>query len=178
MNSTSTLAAASASQILGFYDSIPATDKKAFTAGLVEMLSNYPPTVLQRAVSPSRGLPAYVSYPNLAKFRELLDEWAEIFWEEHAKKHQRLPKPETFKRLEPRRLENPPQGHFGNVHVPTDNPRYESLCEWAKTADLKWWKYGKSSAGRDGIWIPLDVWHGDAPLGFMTIGAAAPQMEG
>ena len=169
--------AIAARQILAFYDTIPAMDQQAFTAGLVEMLSNYPPAVLQRAVSPSRGLPAYVSYPNLAKFRELLDEWAEIFWEERAKKNQRLAKPEAVKRLEPRRLDNPPQGHFANVHIPNDHVRYESLCEWAKTADLKWWKYGNSSVGKPGIWIPLDVWHGDAPLGFMTVGAAVPQMD-
>ena len=67
-------AAAAAMQILGFYDSIPATDKKAFTAGFVEMLSIYPRAVIERATSPSRGIAAYVAYPNLAKFKELLDE--------------------------------------------------------------------------------------------------------
>lgn len=41
----------------------------------MEILSNYPPAVLERAVSPSRGLAAFVSYPNLAKFRDRLEEW-------------------------------------------------------------------------------------------------------
>lgn len=156
-NSSTTAAAAAAMRILGFYDSIPATDKKAFTAGLVEILSTYPPAVVERAVSPSRGLPAYVSYPNLAKFKELLDEWVAIHWDEQAQRAARLPKPEVV-RLAPGRMEEPPQGHFGNVHIPADSPRHASFVEWSKTADPKFWKFGKSSVGVDGIWIPLDVW--------------------
>jgi hypothetical protein len=57
-------------------------DPKAFAAGLVEILSNYPQQVLDRASSPSRGLAALVTYPNLAKFKKLLDEWAEEHYTE------------------------------------------------------------------------------------------------
>lgn len=156
---TSTTAATAAMRILGFYDSVPATDKKAFTAGLVEILSTYPPAVVERAVSPSRGLPAFVSYPNLAKFKELLDEWSDIFWEEHAKNLARLPKPTaSMERRQPRALAEPPQGHFANVHVPESHARYAGFCAWAKTAEAKYWKFGRSSAGVDGIWIPHNVW--------------------
>lgn len=56
------------------------------------------------------------------------------------------------------RVEDPPQGHFGNVHIPASHPRYAKLCEWAKTAEPKFWKFGKSSASVDGIWIPHSVW--------------------
>lgn len=75
MISVNLSAATAAKQILGFYDTIPAMDPKAFAAGLVEILSNYPPAVLERSVSPSRGLAAFVAYPNLAKFRAKLEEW-------------------------------------------------------------------------------------------------------
>jgi hypothetical protein len=75
MTSVNLSAAAAAKQILGFYDTIPAMDPKAFAAGLVEILSIYPQPVVQRAASPSRGLAAAVSYPNLAKFKQYLDEW-------------------------------------------------------------------------------------------------------
>jgi hypothetical protein len=52
-----------------------------------------------------------------------------------------------------------PQGHFANVFVPDSHTRFAALCEWAKTAEVKWWKFGKSSDGRNGIWIPYNVWH-------------------
>lgn len=79
MTSVNLSAAAAAKQILGFYDTIPAMNPKAFAAGLVEVLSIYPPTVLERAVSPSRGLASAVAYPNLAKFKERLDGWRDEY---------------------------------------------------------------------------------------------------
>jgi hypothetical protein len=120
------------------------------------MLSIYPPVVVERATSPSRGLPAYVSYPNLAKFRELLDEWAGIYWEEQSRKRLAPPAADA-QRSRPGRLENPPPGHFGKLHVPANHARYAQLVEWAKTADAKWWRFGKSSVGVDGIWVPINV---------------------
>jgi hypothetical protein len=51
-----------------------------------------------------------------------------------------------------------PQGRFANVFVPDSHDRFGKLCEWAKEADQKWWKFGKSSDGRNGIWIPYNVW--------------------
>jgi hypothetical protein len=65
-----------AERILSFSDTIPAMDQQAFVAGFVELLSIYPQPVIERAMSPSRGLPAMVSYPNLAKYREHLEVWA------------------------------------------------------------------------------------------------------
>jgi hypothetical protein len=147
-------------QILGFYDSIPATDKKAFTAGFVEMLSIYPSAVIERAISPSRGIAAYVAYPNLAKFKELLDEW-------HAEHVEDLRRRGALRqsRQDSLRLCPPPDagrahapGELANVHIPASHPRYAALVEWSKTAEPRLWKLGKSSDGRDGIWIPLNVW--------------------
>lgn len=87
-----------AEQILGFTDTIPAMDKQAFVAGFVELLSIYPQPVIERAMSPSKGLPAMVAYPNLAKYREHLEAWTKEYWidrdrEERANR-KRLPEPE------------------------------------------------------------------------------------
>src|SRR5690348_8204756 len=86
-----------AERILGFYDSIPAMSPQAFAAGLVEILSNYPQTVIDRAASPSLGLVGQISYPNLAKFREKLEVWAGEFYEEQERleraNRKRLPEP-------------------------------------------------------------------------------------
>jgi hypothetical protein len=57
------------------------------------------------------------------------------------------------------------QGQLANIFVPDTHARFASLCEWAKTTELKWWKFGKSSDGRNGIWIPLNVWQeGDGAI--------------
>lgn len=159
-NSSTAVPAAAAMQILGFYDSIPATDKKAFTAGFVEMLSIYPQAVLDRARSPSRGLAAYVAYPNLAKFRELLEQWHAdhiddlrrrgMLRQQRADSLRLCPPPDTGRA--------PVQGELANVHIYDSHPRYATLVIWTKTADPRLWKFGQSSDGRDGIWIPLDVW--------------------
>jgi hypothetical protein len=69
-----------AERILSFSDTIPAMDQQAFVAGFVELLSIYPQPVIERAMSPSRGLPAMVSYPNLAKYREHLEAWSKEYW--------------------------------------------------------------------------------------------------
>lgn len=65
----------------------------------MEILSNYPPAVLGRAISPSRGLAAEVQYPNLAKFKKHLDEWQEEFYTEQDRiaraSRKRLPEPKV-----------------------------------------------------------------------------------
>jgi hypothetical protein len=97
MTSVNLSAAAAAKQILGFYDTIPAMDPKAFAAGLVEILSTYPQAVIERAASPSKGLARHVAYPNLAKFSEHLDGWRDEYYREQKRIEQqnrpRLPEP-------------------------------------------------------------------------------------
>ena len=65
----------------------------------MEILSSYPRPVLERAVSPSRGLAAAVPYPNLAKFKKHLDEWAEEFYTDQDRiaraNRKRLPVPQV-----------------------------------------------------------------------------------
>jgi hypothetical protein len=58
---------------LGCYDTITASDPKVFAAGMVDLLAMYPTAVIAKAADPARGLPAFVAFPNLAKFREQLE---------------------------------------------------------------------------------------------------------
>lgn len=51
-------------------------------------------------------------------------------------------------------------GRLAQIFVPEGHQRYASLVEWSATADIKWWKFGKSSDGRKGIWISYDKWDG------------------
>lgn len=106
MNSTNLTPAQAAERILGFYDTIPAMAPKAFAAGLVEILSNYPQAVIDRSASPSKGLAGVVAYPNLAKFREKLEVWANEHWDEQDRIKRantpRLPEPERNPEMEAR----------------------------------------------------------------------------
>lgn len=165
MTSTSLpLAAAQAKQILGFYDTIPAMDQQAFTAGFVEMLSIYPQAVLERATSPSRGLAAYVSYPNLAKFKDLLDQWHGEHIDDLRRRGLLRQNRGGSLRLCPPPDSGRPHVHgdLANVFVPTDHKRYPELVAWSKTAtseiDIRRWRFGESSDGRPGIWIAHDIW--------------------
>ena len=74
-------AADAARQILGYYPTIPASDQKAFAAGLVRILSNYPQAVVSQAVDPAMGIPAAVEFLNLAKIKKLLDDWRDEYFE-------------------------------------------------------------------------------------------------
>lgn len=95
-----------ANQILRFSDTIPAMDQQAFVAGFVELLSIYPQPVIERAMSPSVGLPAMVAYPNLAKYREHLEAWAKEYWidrdREERLNRKRLPEPPHNPEMEAR----------------------------------------------------------------------------
>lgn len=69
-------------------------------------MSSYPQPVLDRAVSPSRGLASVVQYPNLAKFKKHLDEWREEFYTDQDRRERanrkRLPEPERNPEAEAR----------------------------------------------------------------------------
>lgn len=60
----------------------------------------------------------------------------------------------TFKERESEPLlRDRPQGYRATIFVPEGHRRYDYLVEWAKDAKPIWWKYGKSSDGRQGIWV-------------------------
>lgn len=71
-----------ARMILSLYDTIPAMDGRLFAAGLVQMLSTYPQSVIDLAAEPGRGLASHISFPNLANFRKLLDQWNDDYMEQ------------------------------------------------------------------------------------------------
>ncbi len=78
-------AATAARQILGFYPTIPASDPQAFASGLVKTLSTFPAPVIARAVDPVEGIPAKLSFLNLAEIRKLLDGWRDEHLEMQAR---------------------------------------------------------------------------------------------
>lgn len=78
-------AAQAAKRILGFYPEIPASDPKGFAAGLVQLLTTYPPSIVSQASDPVNGIASRVQFLNLAAIRRILDEWADAKYEQHKK---------------------------------------------------------------------------------------------
>lgn len=72
----------------------------------MEILSNYPQTVVDRAASPSMGLAGCIPYPNLAKYREKLEAWSEEYYidaeRERRKNTPRLPEPKPDPEMQAR----------------------------------------------------------------------------
>jgi hypothetical protein len=66
-------------------------------------------------------------------------------------------------------------GSLAHVFVPRDHPRYPSLAAWSETSRRKFWKFGKSSDGWDGIWVARGVWDPD-PLFMSQIGEVAAKV--
>lgn len=92
------VAAEATKKILALYDTIPASDPQQFAAGLMATLLIFPPAVVTKAADPVHGIPARVSYLNLAKMREWLDKEAEQYWTEQNRiergNRKALPEPE------------------------------------------------------------------------------------
>lgn len=72
-------AAAATKRILGFYDTIPAADPKAFAAGLTALLQTYPAAVVERAIDPVQGIAKQVQFLNLAAIGKHLDAWRDEY---------------------------------------------------------------------------------------------------
>lgn len=108
MNSTITPqeAAEAAKKIMGFWPEIPASDPRAFAAGLVQTLLIFPRAVVERAVDPVAGIPGKVTSLNLARIRAVLDEFAEEYWESQQRleraTRKRLPEPPTDPEMQAR----------------------------------------------------------------------------
>jgi hypothetical protein len=70
------------------------------------MLSTFPPSVIKRAADPVNGIPAKVTYLNLAAIRKHLDAWADEHHEAERRREianrKRLPEPVRDPEMEAR----------------------------------------------------------------------------
>ncbi len=129
-------------------------DAEGFVAQLGVVLSDFPEEVVIYVTGPRTGIQRRSKWP--PTMSEIVDAC-----ESHQDYLACVRKPKIASattRLESIRLEDMPPGHLANVHVPVNHPRYAGLVEWSKSAQQVWWKFGDSSDGVPGIWIPLDIW--------------------
>ena len=131
------------------------SDPEGFKNSLGAVLEGFPDEVICYVCDPRTGLQRRMKWP--PTISEVIEAC-----EDHRDHLERQRKPRT----EPQRLVEEtfdrPQGYLAGVFVPDGHPRYQQMVKWAETAPhKKWWKFGKSSEGKNGIWIPFGVWMGN-----------------
>jgi hypothetical protein len=144
--------------LFGCYRRGDANDPERYVGSIAAVLSLYEEEIIREATDPRFGISTSEKHrsfmPNSGELKAYCDALADRKYrmEQLAK----IPRPvPASHRLD---APEPASGSFANIHVPDNNPRYAKLAEWTKTADPKFWKFGPSSDGVVGLWIPLNVW--------------------
>jgi hypothetical protein len=126
-------------------------------ASLGLVLEQYPNEVVVYVTDPRTGVQRGCKWPpTIAEITEACDrrvgdlERAKRFatWGERNERYQLPPPIEEYD----------VPGRLAQVFVPDGHHRYAEFAAWSKTVETKWWKFGKSSDGRSGIWIPWSSW--------------------
>jgi len=118
------------------------------------ILEQFPDEVISYVCMPETGIQRRLKWP--PAISEVVDacEDHRAFLEK-----QRATKREFQERKPEPLLRQRPPGYMAQVFVPYGHVRYEDLCNRAADADPVWWKYGKASDGRDGIWVSHNFWN-------------------
>lgn len=146
-------AAQRAKTLFGSYRRGDANDPDAYVAAIAAVLSCYEAEIIREATDPRTGISATEKFaafmPNAGELKQFCD--AIAAHKANIKRLKELPPVQpVHARLAPAER---PQGHLANVHVPVGHKLHDRLIEWSATADRSLWRLGKSSEGRDGIWV-------------------------
>jgi hypothetical protein len=129
------------------------SDPDSFKVSLGAVLEQYANEVITYVCDPRTGIQRRSKWPpTISEMVEACDDHREFL----AK--QRTPRPAFQERKPEPLLRQRPQGYLAQVFVPEGHPRYDALCDRAKNSDPIWWKYGKASDGRQGIWVSHNFW--------------------
>lgn len=113
------------------------------------VLEGFPDEVIVYVTDPRTGIQRRMKWPpTISEVIEACEQY-----QDHLKR-MRTTKPA-------RRLSLPGTGSSGQcvkIFVPEGHKRYAGLVKWAEGQDPKWWHFGKSSDGRNGIWVPFAQW--------------------
>lgn len=164
--------------LLGCYRTGDANDPETYVAAIAATLARFPQDTITAVTHPVSGLPSRLSWlptvkevrnaceaeTRLAEQIQARDRRIAAQLEERAREDAR-----QRPRLTPTHSSEP--GRNANLFVPADHARYTALLTWSETYDTSLWKLGKSSDGRDGMWI------GRMILEDFTIRVAARKQE-
>ncbi len=128
-------------------------DPDGFKVNIGAVLEQYPNEVIVYVCDPRTGIQRRCKWPpTVSEIVDACDDHRDFLV------RAARPKPVIPPRRYDPRWEERPQGALANVFIPEGHVRYESLVEKVKTLDPVWWKFGMASDGRQGIFVPLNVW--------------------
>lgn len=159
--------------LFGSYRRGDANDPDRYVTAIAAVLSLYDFDLMREATDPRTGIQtteAHATFmPQSGELKLYCDGLAAR--KERLEKLAAIPRPTpTSHRLEAPRAREP--GSLANTFVNVGHRRYAELVKWTETADPMFWRLGKSSDGRDGVWVSWDVW--DKPPAQQQRATSAP----
>lgn len=124
-------------------------DPDGFVAQLGAILCDFPAEVVEYVTSPRTGLQRRSKWP--PTINEIL-EACEQHQEYLGKLKASRPLSISYSPPLPM-LKDLPAGALAQVFVPEGHARYAALIAWTEKTEPVWWKFGKSSDGRNGLWV-------------------------
>jgi len=136
-------------------------DPEGFKVNVGAVLEGYPDEVITYVCDPRTGIQRRIKFPPTVS--EIVDACNEqVAFLDRLRKQ----RPAFQERKPEPLLRDRPQGYLATIFVPEGHPRYEKLVEWTKEAKPMWWKYGKASDGRQGLWVARFAWEGTPEITF------------
>ena len=141
--------------LFGSYRRGDANDPDAYVAAVAAVLSIYDAELMREVTDPRTGIATDEKFaafmPNAGELKRYCDGVAAR--RERIQRLGALPAPD-FNRPRLAAPERAP-GDLATVYVPENNPRFQALVEWSKTADPRKWR---RDSARPGIWVSFDTW--------------------
>lgn len=139
--------------IFGAYRADQYADPEGFKNSLGAVLEQFPDEVVVYIADPRTGIVRRSKWP--PTISEVIEAAEDHIAHLERMKARRSTIPD---RPAPLLLRERPDGYLAQVFVPEGHHRYAGLVAWSDTAERAYWKYGKASDGRQGIWVSHDAW--------------------
>lgn len=133
-------------------------DPEGFMVSLGAVLEQFPDEVIVYITDPRTGIQRRSKWP--PTISEVIE-----CGEDHQAHLERLRTRRPLSRQLPAPLIDRAPGHFARIFVPEGHAKYQKLVDWTAVADETDWKFGKSSDGRNGLWVSYDAWDGNFKKG-------------
>jgi hypothetical protein len=155
--------------LFGCYRRGDANDPDTYVAAIAAVLSGYDTDLIREVTDPRTGIctaEKFMSFmPNAGELKVYCDGVAAR--RDRIQRLGALPAPDfTRARLPP---PPPAPSDLATIFVPSNNPRYGKLLEWAKTADERMWKV----EDRPGIWVSYEIWDQGKAAAVKTLAQAS-----
>lgn len=129
-------------------------DAAGFVVSLGAVMEEFSDEVIDYVFNPKTGIQRRLKWPPaLSEIVEACEAHREFL------RKQRAPRTPFQDRKPGPLLRQRPQGYMAQVFVPEGHDRYAAMVKRAELSDPIWWKYGKASDGRSGIWVSHNFWN-------------------